>query len=308
MDWDNIRVFLHVARVGRITDAAHALGLDHSTISRRLSRLEEKLGVQLFERAGRRLRITAAGENLRQSAAKLESIVLQEIDGLGAEITGMTGRVRIGAPEGFGVGYLGGRIAAIMQDYPDLEIELVALPQNYSLSSREADIAITLDRPEEGSLATRKLTDYRLGFYASRDYLSRHVMPQTPDDLSGHALCGYIPELLHTKELAYLDFLGPKPTTRFRSTSIVAQCAMIESGMAMGVLPAYLAAGKALLVPVLQSSFLIRRSYWLSVHDDLRRHGRIRKTVDLLTAAVRRERSLFLSPSSSSDVPSADVQ
>ncbi|MBY3122904.1 LysR family transcriptional regulator, partial [Rhizobium leguminosarum] len=100
--------------------------------------------------------------------------------------------------------------------------------------------------------------------------------------------------LLHTRELAYLDIADLKPAMRFTSTSIIAQCAMIESGMAMGVLPAYLAAGKHLLVPVLQPSFLLRRSYWLSVHEDLRRHARIRKTVDLLTAAVRRERSLFM--------------
>lgn len=301
MDWDNIRVFLHVARTGRIIDAAQALALDHSTISRRLSKLEESLGVQLFERAGRRLRITSAGEELRRSAAKLESIVLREIGGLGAETTGMTGRVRIGAPEGLGVGYLGGRIAAIMQDYPTLEIELVALPQTYSLSSREADIAITLDRPHEGSLATRKLTDYALGFYATRAYLGRNGVPQALDDLTGHTLCGYITGLLHTKELAYLDVPDRKFAMRFASTSIIAQCAMIESGMGMGVLPAYLAAGKPLLVPVLQSSFLLRRSYWLSVHEDLRRHARIRKTVDLLTAAVRRERSLFVKPSSTRD-------
>ncbi|MBN9982705.1 LysR family transcriptional regulator [Rhizobium laguerreae] len=302
MDWDNIRVFLHVARTGRVIDAAKALALDHSTISRRLAKLEESLGVQLFERAGRRLRITSAGEDLRRSAAKLESIVLQEIGGLGAETTkGMTGRVRIGAPEGLGVGYLGGRIAAIMQDYPNLDIELVALPQTYSLSSREADIAISLDRPEEGSLATRKLTDYELGFYATGDYLGRNGVPQTLDDLTGHTLCGYIAGLLHTRELAYLDIADLKPAMRFTSTSIIAQCAMIESGMAMGVLPAYLAAGKHLLVPVLQRSFLLRRSYWLSVHEDLRRHARIRKTVDLLTAAVRRERSLFDKGSSTRD-------
>lgn len=292
MDWDDLRVFLCIARTGQITEAARLLNVDHSTISRRLSRLEAGLAVKLFNRAGRRLKISPAGENLLSVATHMESVLLSEIGSVAGDTDEISGTVRIGAPEGLGAAYLAAHLDEFRSAYPALDIELVALPQNYSLASREVDIAITLDRPASGSIATRRLTDYELGFFAANSYLQRHGEPSSLDEVDAHTLCGYIPSLLHTRELDYLEGLGLKGRPALRSTSIVAQRAIVEAGKAIAILPFFMVAPESDLKPLL-GDFRLTRSYWLSVHEDLRHIKRVRVTVDALGALFQRHQSLF---------------
>ncbi len=293
MDWDDLRVFLHVARSGRMGEAARALDVDHSTVSRRIARLEERLGVRLFERAGRRTRITARGEELLQAAEQVESIMLQRVAGLGGADGAVAGRVRIGAPEGLGVAWLGSRIGAIATAHPGLEIELVAMPRAYSLAAREVDISITLEQPAAGQVATRKLTDYTLALYGTAAYQDRHGAPREIGDLKAHMVCGYIRELLFTGELDYLTFDGIEVVPRLRSTSVIAQADMVESGAAIGVLPAYLAARRPGLVRLLPQAISLTRSYWLSIHEDLRRLARVQAVATALADQARTDRGLF---------------
>lgn len=293
MDWDDIRVFLHVARLGNMGAAARALAIDHSTVSRRIARLELDLGVLLFERAGKRTRITERGTELLLTAERVESLMLRNVAGLGEAAGALTGRVRLGAPEGLGVGYLGRRLGAIAALHPGLEIELVALPRVYSLAAREVDLAITLERPAPGQVVTRKLTDYRLNLYAAPDYLTREGVPASLDDLARHRFCGYIPELLFTGELDYLSFGGRGFSAAIRSTSVLAQADIIASGAAIGVLPAFLAVRHPGLQRLLPEAIGLTRSYWLSVHEDLRHLGRVRAVLEAVAEAVRADRALF---------------
>jgi DNA-binding transcriptional LysR family regulator len=292
MDWDDLRIFLHIARTGRIIDAAKNLSIDHSTASRRLARLEQQVGAKLFDRAGRRLKITAAGETLAEVASRMESLVIKDIGSLTSDTEEAKGKVRIGAPEGLGIAYLASRLPRMAAAHPKLEIELVALPQNYSLASREVDIAITLDRPEVGDVSTRKLTDYQLGFFATESYFHRHGNPPALEGLADADLCGYITELLPTKELDYLG-LAVRSVPKIRSTSIIAQREMIASGHLIGVLPFFMADGAEVLIPVLNDAFVLNRSYWLSVHNDLRGLSRVRAVISAVVQAVKRDKAIF---------------
>lgn len=295
MDWDDLRVFLQLARAGRMSQAGRALGVDDTTVGRRVARLEEALGTALVARAGRRTVITEQGQKLAQAAEEIESIILRKIVGLGEDEMQLAGRVRIGAPEGFGVGYLAGRLAELSAENPRLQTELVALPRSYSLASREVDIAITLDRPAAGQVSIKKLTDYTLALYGTAAYFARHGRPASLEALQGHVLTGYIPELLFTPAL---DFTAPQAgltaAPLVRSTSVIAQVNAVLSGAAIGVLPAFLAAAHGELEVLLPQAFRLTRSYWISVHDDLRRLHRIRAVLDALTARVRADRALFM--------------
>lgn len=295
MDWDDLRIFLQLVRTGRMAGAGRALGLDDTTVGRRVARLEAAVGAPLVTRAGRRTLITEEGQKLAQAAEEMESLVLRKITGLGEGERQPTGRVRVGAPEGLGVGYLAARLAALSADNPKLETELVALPRSYSLASREVDIAITLDRPIAGQVRVRKLTDYTLQLYGTQAYLDRRGRPEAPDDLKDHVLAGYIPELLFTRALDFSQ-LGPgvelKPV--IRSTSVIAQVNAVLSGAAIGVLPAFLAAPHKALLPLLDEQVRLTRSYWLSVHDDLAHLARVRAVLDAITAAVRADRAQFI--------------
>lgn len=292
MDWDDLRIFLAIARAGTVSEAARQLELDHSTLSRRLSNLEARLSIRLFDRAGRRLAINAAGQQLMRTAERLESTLLSDIAVLEAMQGSRVGTVRIGVPEGLGVGYLAGRLGMLADTYPEIALELVALPQNYSLAAREVDIAITLDRPEFGNIAVRKLTDYVLQLFGTEAYFGRNSRPATIGDLSGHRLCGYIPQLLYTTLLDYLVFDGERLTPAIRSTSVVAHVEMVRSGAAIGMLPVFMCAGQPDLQPVLDAS-RITRSYWLTVHDDLRGVERIRLISEALVQMARQDRGLF---------------
>jgi DNA-binding transcriptional LysR family regulator len=294
LNWDNLRVFLAIARAGSMAGAAATAGLDQTTLSRRLSQLETALGSRLFERAGRRLTITAAGLHLKATAETLESSLWSNLAELASINGGAVGRVRIGAPEGLGLAYLSSRMGVILQGNPGVELELVALPQKFSLSSREVDIAITLDRPESGNLMVRKLTDYSLGFQAAQSYVERHGMPRTVQDLTQHTLCGYIPALLHTKELNYLTFDGITLRPQLMSTSIIGQRDIVLSGAALGILPDFVAAPHGARLTRVIERLRLKRSYWISVHDDLSRLDRIRSVIQTISDLVRSDRSLFI--------------
>ncbi|MBX9459571.1 MAG: LysR family transcriptional regulator [Rhizobium sp.] len=293
MDWDDLRIFLAIARAGTVSEAARQLELDHSTVSRRLANLENRLAIRLFDRAGRRLGINAAGEQLRRTAERLESGLLSDLAVLEAMQGSRVGTVRIGVPEGLGVGYLAGRLGGLAEAYPEIALELVALPQNYSLATREVDIAITLDRPEFGNIAVRKLTDYVLQFFGTEAYFARHGRPAETADLQSHRLCGYIPQLLYTPLLDYLVFDGVRMQPTVKSTSVVAHVEMVRSGSTLGMLPAFICAGRADLVPILPAD-RITRSYWLTVHEDLRGVERIRIISEALVQLARQDRTLFL--------------
>jgi DNA-binding transcriptional LysR family regulator len=293
MDWDDLRIFLAIARAGTVLEAARQLELDHSTVSRRLANLEARLDIRLFDRAGRRLSINTAGTQLMRTAERLESTLLSDLAVLEAMQGSRVGTVRIGVPEGLGVGYIAGRLGTLAEAYPEIALELVALPQNYSLAAREVDIAITLDRPEFGNIAVRKLTDYALQFFGTESYFARHGCPSDVGELGSHRLCGYIPQLLYTPLLDYLVFDGVRLNPTLKSTSVVAHVEMVRSGAALGMLPVFMCAGDRALSPILDEA-RITRSYWLTVHDDLRGVERIRLITEALAQMARQDRALFL--------------
>lgn len=292
MDWDDLRLFLAIARLGTIVDAARALEYDHSTVSRRLSRLEETIGVELFYRAGRRLRITEAGSKLRLTIEKVEATLIKDMADIDEARAIRTGSVTIGAPEGLGIGFLAQHVGDIVDLYPGISIELVALPRNFSLADREVDIAVTLDRPNAGDLTFRRLTDYTLQFYGSPSYLDRWGTPQTAQDLRTHRLCGYIGQLLHTDELSYMRSIGKNLRPQIKSSSIVAQMQTIASGAAIGILPKFMAYSHPGLQPILPKTALTR-TYWMSFHNDLLRIERVRLAFSAIVDITQRHQRAF---------------
>ncbi|MRW84169.1 LysR family transcriptional regulator [Pseudoduganella sp. FT26W] len=292
MEWSDIRVFLQVARSGRMAEASRLLRMDDSTISRRIARLERDAGVVLFDRAAKRLNLTEEGCKLLAAAEKMEAIVIRDVQALAERRQGISGKVRIGTSEGFGSHYLAQRLPTILHQYPELEIELVAVQRTYSLGMREADIVITMDRPNSGDIRLRKLCDSRLHIYASAEFLARRPAPLSIADLTDALWCGYIQELLFTEILDMLTFGDTVIMPRYRTNSLTAQLAAVLGGEALTVLPTYLAAHYPALQPVLAQSVRIDMSYWMSVHNDLARSPRVRAVMNAIEQLVASERHL----------------
>ena len=213
-----------------------------------------------------------------------------EIAGDGEAVAGI---VRIGAPDGFGVAYLAPRLGALTAEHPDLSIQLVPVPRSFSLSRREADIAITVDRPTEGRLVAAKLTDYSLGLYASRAYAERHGLPRNAGDLARHMLVGYVPDLVASPSLDYAADFSTAWNARFSISSALGQVEAVRSSAGIGMLHAFIARSIPELVPVTAVPS-IRRAYWLVYHESVRPMRRVHTVADFIARIVEKERSLFI--------------
>ena len=203
LNWDDIRVFLAVARSGQILAASRRLGLNHATAARRLTALETALDSQLFIRRTNGCVLTGEGEAFLVHAERVEAEMLAAQSGLGKTDSAISGTVRIGAPDGFGVHFLAERLGMLTSRHPDLTLQLVPVPRSFSLPQREADIAVTVEQPAVGRLVSRKLVDYSLSLYASEEYLAEMGRPQSAEDLRHHRLISYVEDLIFSPSLHF---------------------------------------------------------------------------------------------------------
>lgn len=292
LDWDDLRLFLAVARAGRMAGAGRRLGMDHSTIARRLTRLEGVVGSRLLDRGPRGVELTEAGQKLVDHAERMEGEVIAATGTLGGRDARISGAVRLATPEAFGTYLVAPNAHRLYQAYPDLRLELAPESQLVSLANRDADAAIMLNRPTSGPIVARHLIDYRLGLYASRAYLDAHG-PIRVDQLSDHPFAWYIDARIDIPELRFLSEVSVDAIPVFRSTSIAAQHAAVAGGLGLGVLHLFAADDDPELVRVLPETVEIRRSYWLAIHADQQRLPRVRAVVDFLGDIVDKARSRF---------------
>ena len=293
MNWDDVRIFLAVARAGQILGAARRLDLNHATVSRRVAALEKSLGAKLFRRLTTGSELTAEGQRFLIVAERIEADMIAARADIAGESDEVSGTVRIGAPDGFGVAFLAPRLGELIRRYPALSIQLVPVPRSFSLSRREADIAIAVERPTEGRLVAAKLVDYTLGLYASRGYAASHGLPQTPAELKRHPLIGYVADLLVSLSLDYGPEIMPDWQARFAVSSALGQLEAVRSGAGIGILHTFIARDHDDLVPV-EVAAPIRRAYWLIYHETVRPLRRVQVVSSFIAAAVEAERARFV--------------
>lgn len=292
MDWDNARIFLGVARAGQFLAAARRLNLDHATVSRRIGALESSLGARLFDRRTNGCFLTPAGERFLAAAERIEADMLRAQAELAATDVEAAGTVRIGAPDGFGTLFLAPRMASLVEKHPGLTVQLAPLPRAFSLSKREADIAIVVEPPEAGRLRVRKLTDYTLRLYAAKSYIERHGAPQSLDDLLGRQIVTYVQDLIFSNSLNFMPEFYEAGRRRFECASVLGQFEAVRAGAGIGVLHHYSAFDHPDLAVVLPE-INFRRSYYLISHADTHDLMRVRTVTDYLVGLVERNRALF---------------
>lgn len=293
MNWDDVRMFLTVARTGQLLAASKRLGVNHATLSRRVTALEEDLDTRLLIRRTNGCELTAEGEIFLRAAERMETEMLAAQSQVGRIDSALAGTVRIGAPDGFGVSFLAPRLGQLTARYPELKIQLVPVPRSFSLSQREADIAITIERPEQGRLISSRLTDYTLGLYASREYLADRGVPQSVEALKEHRRIGYVEDLIYSPSLNYTGEIMRNWDASFEISSAIGQNEAVLSGAGIGILHNYIARQYPGLVRLLPD-ISIRRAYWTIYHESARDLARVRMVSDFLHDLVREERQIFL--------------
>lgn len=291
MDWDDLRVFLAVARAESLSGAARRIGADASTIGRRIARLEMALSHPLFVKSPGGYALTAEGARLLPHAEAAE----RALTGAAEALTGtdrLTGQLRIGAPDGCANYLLPQVAAAICDAQPRLEVQIVALPRVFNLSKREADMAIAVSPPDSGRLMVQRLCDYHLHLAAHRDYLAAHPPIETLADLRSHRLIGYIPDMIFDRELDYLSDLIERDSldaARLTSNSVSVQMQSVRTGAGIGIVHDFAIPFCDGVVRVLPEQFTLKRSFWLIRHMDDRRSDRLNRLADAVAHGVRKE-------------------
>ncbi|MCF2872772.1 LysR family transcriptional regulator [Octadecabacter sp. G9-8] len=283
MQWDDMRVFLAVARVESLSRAAPTLRMDAATVGRRIARLERQVGAALFVKSPQGYALTDLGVRMRDHAAEAEASLGLAVEEARGDQIGLSGQIRIGAPDGAANYLLPQVCAAIGADNPGLEIQILALPRVVNLSKREADMALTVSPPQAGRLIVQKVSDYRLHLAAPKG-----ADITTRDDLRGRRVVGYIPDMIFDKELDYLGELGAGGV-QLASNSVAVQAMALRAGAGVGIVHDFALPFAPELKRVLIDEVSLTRSFYLVRHASDRTSERLTRFSEALSAGLKAE-------------------
>lgn len=280
--WDDIRVALEIHRAGSLTAAGVELGINQSTMGRRLAALEARLASKLFVRTADGFVATPAGERLVARAAAMEAEVLaMERESAGDEAV-LSGTVRLTAPQAFGATIVTPLLAQLHERWPQITLDFIADDRALSLSRREADLAIRTGRPPpDAATVRRRVGELRNGLYASRAYIARRGMPRR--GFGGH---DFVASDSGWRDSSWMAEHLPGVHVALRSSSTAVHLAAVRAGIGIGLLSAYHVHGDPEIVEVKPPVPLFREELWLAIHRDVQRNARVRACADFLAQAI----------------------
>ncbi|SLN17466.1 LysR family transcriptional regulator [Roseisalinus antarcticus] len=280
MNWDDMRIFLAVARAESLTGAGLSLRMDPGTVGRRIARLEESVGQALFAKSPQGYALTDLGQRMRDHAVQAEAALSAAVEE-GQGEAGLTGTIRIGAPDGCANFLLPQVAARIGSGNPGLDIQILALPRVVNLSRREADMAITVSPPTSGRLTVQKITEYHLHLAAHRD------MGPDPDP-AAWPVVGYIPDMIFDAELDYLGDLGLERVER-ASNSVSVQLNLLRAGGSTGIVHDFALPFAPELRRIRRDTVALTRAFFLVRHAADRRSDRLNRFAAALSSGLRAE-------------------
>jgi len=286
MDWDDLKLFLAVAREGSISGGARSLGVQHSTVSRRMRALEKKLGVRLIERKKSGYELTTAGENLKLAACKMEHEVLGVEGSLGGWDAKLTGELRVTAINNMASSVLMPIFASFNRRYPDVDLHLIVSNKYASLVEREADVAIRLTNTPADTLLGKRLVTVASTIYASRNYLEqmRTVKGSKPKWL-GINCCGF--HQTWTKNAC----AGQRHN--FFSDDTLLTVAALKQHLGVAYLPCFMGDNDPDLARYCAPDPELNLGLWLLYHPDLKRTARVLAFRDHMSEKIKSQKDLF---------------
>jgi DNA-binding transcriptional LysR family regulator len=290
LDWDDLRYVLAVAKAGSFTGAARSLGVNHTTVLRRIGAFEKGLGVRLFERLPTGPVLTAGGEELIVTARHIDDTVTD----LGRKLAGqdlrLAGAIRVTTTDTLMASILPEILAEFREVQPGIGIEVALSNVMFNLTKREADVAIRpADRPPE-TLVGRRIAKVAFAIYGSPHYLAKH--PKT-DDLAAHRWVAPDDSLAGTSVARWMRSELPDSEITLRADSLLGLRQAAQAGLGLAALPCYLGDSSPDLVRVHQPIAAMETALWILTHEDLRRTARIRMFIEFMAGAFGRRRALL---------------
>ena len=287
VDWEDLRYLLAIGRERTLAGAARRLGVNHSTVFRRLQQAEARLGLRVFERLPEGYLPTAAGEAVLAEAARMD----EAADALARQVAGsdvrLSGRIRLTTAPSLATDYVAGYLPEFLARYPDIRVEIAVGDRDYDLARREADLALRATPQPPEYLIGRKVCDLAWWVCAGEAYLATHAAPRSMDDLASQALIGAEASFLRVAPFAWLEKTFGEARIVARANDLNTMAALAVAGIGIALLPSDQSRpGLRRLFP-LQPAF--PAALWLLTHPDLRGVARIQAFSDFLSAKLRDE-------------------
>jgi DNA-binding transcriptional LysR family regulator len=277
-DWEDMRHFVALAEAGTLSGAARALKVDHATVGRRVSALEEMFDTALVERLPKRWILTAAGQSVHALAQGMQTQAHALERAVKAQHSPLSGTVTLTTPPAFASQFLAPRLSILRRLYPDLHLTLLGNQSVVSLSQQEADIAVRISRPSEPSNVARRIGTMEFWLYAAPRYAEKPP--------AAWEFVAYDPTLDHVAEQKWLmAFAAGRPVV-FRSNDLACQAAAARAGVGIAALPCFLACEDPGLVPLAVDLKRPTRDIYLVVHTDLRRMPAVRAVLEFVAEQV----------------------
>ncbi|MGW6657797.1 LysR family transcriptional regulator [Rhodococcus sp. NPDC055024] len=290
---DDLLVLLAVGRTGRFNTAADDLGLNHTTISRRISSLEKSLGGRVLVRSSGGWELTDLGRQALSAAERIEAAVNElALDSTGQQQ--LDGVVRVSATDGFSAYIAAPAGAAVRRRHPRVSVEIVVATRKASQIRSGLDIEVVVGKPQVHRAEAVHLADYALGLYASRDYLRQNAVPESAADLADHSLVYFIDSMLQVDELDLARKLTVSMREAVTSTNVFVHIEATRAGAGIGLLPCFMAEQHEDLIRVLPAHIEVRLSYWLVARSESLRRPEVAAVVTTLRETVDRKRSQLL--------------
>jgi len=285
LSWDDVRYFLELARQGKLTAAAKALDVEHSTVSRRVTALEKRIGLRLFDRLPKCWKLTMEGAELVVYAQRIEEEALafsRASMGIGA----VEGIVRLSAPPVLASHFLAPHLATLRRQRSGIAIHMLGEARQANLYRREADLAVRLSPPEEAGLAGKPLAEMGYGLYATATWLERPT--------AEWEFVGYSEALRETPQQAWLEELSAGRPFAFLSNDLASVYMACRMGLGFAVLPHFLARHDPSLCVHPDYRHVLSRPIWMVVHPDVRRSPRVRAVADFVSVLFREQMQTFI--------------
>ncbi|MEO1044440.1 MAG: LysR family transcriptional regulator [Pseudomonadota bacterium] len=290
MDWEDIHVFEAVIKEGTVRRAAAALGVHHSTVSRRIESLEQTMGTRLFDRRPEGYRVTRSGEELAAAATRFSDDLNDVARHIAGRDTMLTGKVTLTMGEPLASQIIAPRLGEFCAEYPGLEITIKETYDLLDVARREADVAIRVDNNPHETLVGKRLFPYFLSVYATPDYVEKHDLHNHPEN--GRWIGWGEQETPFPPWTADTDF--PRVPVWGGFPNLSTQLALTKAGVGIAMLPCFIGDGENSLVRITDRPPQPSRDIWILTHNDLRRTARIRAVMDFAEAVLRENNAAFL--------------
>jgi DNA-binding transcriptional LysR family regulator len=290
---DDLLVLLAVGRSGRYNAAAEELGLNHTTISRRIAALEESIGGRVLARVGGGWELTELGREALAAAEAVESAVRSlTVDPAGARA--LDGVVRISATDGFSAYIAAPAAAQVQRRHPNVAVEIVAATRRATQQRSGLDVEVVVGEPKVHRAKAIRLGDYCLGMYGSRDYLAEHGTPTSIAELARYPLVYFIDSMLQVDDLDRATNFAPRMRESVTSTNVFVHVEATRAAAGIGLLPCFMADRHDDLVRVLPDDVAIRLSYWLVTRAETLRRPEVAAVVDAIRDRMSALRDVLL--------------